>query len=341
MRGGGLPCAEENRKTISPQVQILFCINIRLYLSFWLPLWMNFLSNILREEGGFEYKKVIVDSVVILIRDIPDAKKVDCYTYVNSLKTVNSRIFPPRILHFLGNEGSKTSDPSKYIQYIYNRVILENATVRARVVSTLAKFGAMIDTLKPRLFVLLRRCLFDIDDEVRDRATLYLKYSRRCVDSSIGEAKDDGVEDEYQLEDFEVVSADYILKVEVSNFKNAWESLAEAVNTVVNLLGMQPCEGTEVVPSNPRSHVCLLSGVYIGNVKVLVRLSFGINGAKEVAMKLAVRSEDENVSDVIHEIVASEYCSYYHPLICDFLVEGLGFFFCSVMRSSWICFIFV
>jgi coatomer protein complex subunit gamma len=36
---------------------------------------MNFLSNILREEGGFEYKKAIVDSIVILIRDIPDAKE--------------------------------------------------------------------------------------------------------------------------------------------------------------------------------------------------------------------------------------------------------------------------
>lgn len=36
---------------------------------------MNFLSNILREEGGFEYKKAIVDSILILIREIPDAKE--------------------------------------------------------------------------------------------------------------------------------------------------------------------------------------------------------------------------------------------------------------------------
>ena len=36
---------------------------------------MNFLSNILQEEGGFEYKKAIVDSIIILIRDIPDAKE--------------------------------------------------------------------------------------------------------------------------------------------------------------------------------------------------------------------------------------------------------------------------
>lgn len=64
-------------------------------------------------------------------------------------------------------------------------------------------------------------------------------------------------------------------------------------------------QGTEVVPPNSRSHTCLLSGVYMGNLKVLVRLSFGIDGPKEVAMKLAVRSEDESVSDAIHEIVAS------------------------------------
>ncbi|MBA0614202.1 hypothetical protein Godav_014527, partial [Gossypium davidsonii] len=484
---------------------------------------MNFLSNILREEGGFEYKKAIVDSIVILIRDIPEAKESGLLHLCEFIEDCEFTYLSTQILHFLGIEGPKTSDPSKYIRYIYNRVHLENATVRAGAVSTLAKFGAMVDGLKPRIFVLLRRCLFDNDDEVRDRATLYLntlggdgavvetdegvkeflfgsldvplvnlenslknydpsekafdintvpkdvktqplaekkatskkptglgapppgppstvdayekllssipefasfgklfkssapvelteaeteyavnvvkhifdghvvfqyncsntipeqllenvtvivdaseaeefaevdskplrqlpydspgqtfvafekpegvsavgKFSNMLrfivkeVDPSTGEAEDDGVEDEYQLEDLELVAADYMLKVGVSNFRNAWESmgvdfehvdeyglgprdsLAEAVNAVINLLGMQPCEGTEVVPPNSRSHTCLLSGVYIGNVKVLVRLQFGLDGPKDVAMKLAVRSEDETVSDAIHEIVAS------------------------------------
>ncbi|KAK8625005.1 hypothetical protein V6N13_089888 [Hibiscus sabdariffa] len=484
---------------------------------------MNFLSNILREEGGFDYKKAIVDSIVILIRDIPEAKETGLLHLCEFIEDCEFTYLSTQILHFLGIEGPKTSDPSKYIRYIYNRVHLENATVRAAAVSTLAKFGAMVDTLKPRIFVLLRRCLFDNDDEVRDRATLYLntlggdgavvqtgedvkeflfgsldiplvnlenslknyepseesfdiysvprevktqplaekkapgkkptglgappagppstvdayekllfsipefanfgklfkssapvelteaeteyavnvvkhifdghvvfqynctntipeqllenvtvivdaseaeefaevaskplkslpydspgqtfvafekpegtpaigKFSNMLrfivkeVDPSTGEAEDDGVEDEYQLEELEVVAADYILKVGVSNFRNAWEnmgadcerideyglgpreSLAEAVNAVIDLLGMQPCEGTEVVPNNSRSHTCLLSGVYIGNVKVLVRLQFGLDGPKDVAMKLAVRSEDESVSDAIHEIVAS------------------------------------
>lgn len=80
------------------------------------------------------------------------------------------------------------------------------------------------------------------------------------VDPTTGEAEDDGVEDEYQLEDLEVAAADYVLKVGVSNFRNAWESmgpeydrvdeyglgpresLAEAVSAVISLLGLQPCE---------------------------------------------------------------------------------------------------
>ncbi|GER49846.1 coatomer subunit gamma [Striga asiatica] len=487
---------------------------------------MNFLSNILREEGGFEYKKAIVDSIVVLIRDIPDAKESGLLHLCEFIEDCEFTYLSTQILHFLGNEGPKTSDPSKYIRYIYNRVILENATVRASAVSTLAKFGAVVDSLKPRIFILLRRCLCDNDDEVRDRATLYLntlgdgsvtetdkdvkeflfgpldiplanmesslknykytasklrltsfllkqaqnlseepfdinsvpkdvksqplsekkapgkkqtglgapppapisavdayerllsaipefasfgklfkssppvelteaeteyavnvvkhnfdshvvfqynctntipeqllenvtvivdaseaeefsevgtkplkslpydtpaqtfvafekpegvpavgkfsnvlRFTVKEVDPSTGEAEDDGVEDEYQLEDFEVVAADYILKVGVSNFKNAWESM-DPESERVDEYGLGPREslseaGTEVVSSNSRSHTCLLSGVYIGSVKVLVRLSFGIDGSKEVAMKLAVRSDDVNVSDAIHEIVAS------------------------------------
>ncbi|KAH9656633.1 Coatomer subunit gamma [Citrus sinensis] len=467
---------------------------------------MNFLSNILREEGGFEYKKAIVDSIVILIRDIPDAKENGLLHLCEFIEDCEFTYLSTQILHFLGTEGPKTSDPSKYIRYIYNRVHLENATVRAAAVSTLAKFGAMVDALKVRdratlylntvgsdgevietdkdvkdflfgsldiplanietslknyepaeqpfdinsvpkevktqplaekkapgkmpaglgappsgppstvdayekllssipefsdfgkLFksaapvelteaeteyavnvvkhifdkhvVFQYNCTNTIPEQLLENVTVIvdaseaeefaelaskplrslpydspgqtfvafekpegvpavgkfsnmLRFIVKEVDPTTGDVEDDGVEDEYQLEDLEVVAADYVMKVGVSNFRNAWESigpdfervdeyglgpresLAEAVSAVISLLGMQPCEGTEVVANNSRSHTCLLSGVFIGNVKVLVRLQFGIDGPKEVAMKLAVRSEDDNVSDMIHEIVAS------------------------------------
>ncbi|GJN09951.1 hypothetical protein PR202_ga28007 [Eleusine coracana subsp. coracana] len=488
---------------------------------------MNFLSNILREEGGFEYKKAIVDSIIILIRDIPDAKESGLFHLCEFIEDceftyLSTQVITKAIILFISY--------SMNVDYGFVQIIAFSMNL-------------------PRIFVLLRRCLFDGDDEVRDRATLYLKllggeatvgetekdvndflfgsldtplvnletslrnyepsdvpfdissvpketksqpvaekkatgkkatgssavsgpistvdasyekllssipefadfgklfkssapvelteaeteYSVNVVkhiydghvvlqynctntipeqlleqasnfllcgfvcmsgilsvfldtsilqvtvlvdaseadeflevvskplkslpydspgqtfvafekpegvlatgkfsnvlrfivkevDPSSGEVEDDGVEDEYQLEDLEIVSADYMLKVGVSNFRNAWESmdpeservdeyglgvresLAEAVSAVISILGMQPCEGTDVVPSNSRSHTCLLSGIFIGNVKVLVRLSFGISAPKEVAMKLAVRSDDPEISDRIHEIVAN------------------------------------
>lgn len=64
-----------------------------------------------------------------------------------------------RILHLLGVEGPKTLQPSKYIRYIYNRVILENAIVRAAAVSSLAKFGVNVadQAVKKSIKVLLTR----------------------------------------------------------------------------------------------------------------------------------------------------------------------------------------
>jgi coatomer subunit gamma len=83
-----------------------------------------------------------------------------------------------RILHLLGAEGPKTTKPTKYIRYIYNRVVLENAIVRAAAVTALAKFGVADHgdpSVKTSIRVLLTRCLDDPEDEVRDRAALSLK----------------------------------------------------------------------------------------------------------------------------------------------------------------------
>jgi len=71
--------------------------------------------------------------------------------------------------------GPTTLAPARYIRFVYNRVILENAAVRAAAVTALAKFAAALPPLRASVAVLLRRSLRDEDDEVRDRATLALR----------------------------------------------------------------------------------------------------------------------------------------------------------------------
>ncbi len=83
------------------------------------------------------------------------------------------------------------------------------------------------------------------------------------------------------------------------------EGLQDALETVVAILGMKPCEASDIVPPNARSHTVLLAGEVIGGVSALARVSFGIDMQRNVAMKVVVRAETEDVSAAIHEIIQS------------------------------------
>eukprot|EP00775_Hariotina_reticulata_P012870 gene12870-12996_t len=375
---------------------------------------MSFLSNVLREEGGFEYKKAIVNAILALIQEIPDAREAGLAHLCEFIEDCEFTFLSVEVLHVLGQEAPTTKEPARYIRYIYNRIILENATVRAAAVSALANFGAQVPELMHRVVVLLKRALYDNDDEVRDRAMLHLtqlegaaggaeaihprldvnlaameaslqaylstddtqqpfdvyeaiikarpefaglgklfkscapvreqllenvtvtmdlaeaeafeaesevalpsmplndvgqcftvlrrpagslatgkmanvlKFTVKEIDPSTNEAEEEGYEDEYQLEDIEVSGADYIKPLAVGNFRGVWEellpetereddyglgprdNLQDTVETVMGILGMQACEGTEAVPPHARSHSVLLAGQFPGDERALV-----------------------------------------------------------------------
>ncbi|CAH7667178.1 adaptin N terminal region-domain-containing protein [Phakopsora pachyrhizi] len=138
---------------------------------------LNFLSGILRDEGGYDFKRSVVEAIFDMIKFIGESKETALAQLCEFIEDCEFTKLSVRILHLLGVEGPKALHPSKYIRYIYNRVILENAIVRAAAVSSLAKFGVNVPDLgvKASIKVLLTRCLDDVDDEVRDRAALYLK----------------------------------------------------------------------------------------------------------------------------------------------------------------------
>lgn len=137
---------------------------------------LQFLSNVLREEGGYNFKRAVVEAIFDMVKHIPESKDTALSHLCEFIEDCEFTKLSVRVLYLLGIEGPKTATPNKYIRHIYNRVILENSIVRAAAVSALAKFGVhSTDTLvKKSVHVLLTRCLDDVDDEVRDRATLYL-----------------------------------------------------------------------------------------------------------------------------------------------------------------------
>lgn len=140
---------------------------------------MSFLSSMLHEEGGFEYKKSIVDTIIAIIEDNPEAKEAGLAYLCEFIEDCEHTSLAVKILHLLGREGIKTAQPAKYIRYIYNRLILEKSPVRAAAVSSLAKFASHCEDLLPQILVLLERSVLDSDNEVRDRATYYLNILRQ------------------------------------------------------------------------------------------------------------------------------------------------------------------
>jgi coatomer subunit gamma len=136
---------------------------------------MNFLGTALREEGGFEFKSAVVNTYLALMERIPEAKESCLAHLCEFIEDCEHTQLSTQILHLLGKEGPSMSEPSKYIRYIYNRLILENATVRAAAVSALARFAGSESTpeLRRSIAILLKQSLMDSDDEVRDRATYF------------------------------------------------------------------------------------------------------------------------------------------------------------------------
>jgi coatomer protein complex subunit gamma len=133
---------------------------------------VGFLSNFLREEGGFEFKRSIVNSIISLIRAVPESTESSLLHLCEFIEDCEFTMLSTQILHLLGELGPSTTAPARYIRFIYNRVILENSAVRAAAVSALTRFAASCPSLRSSIMALLKRSLVDEDDETRDRAAL-------------------------------------------------------------------------------------------------------------------------------------------------------------------------
>ncbi len=143
---------------------------------------VGFMSNFLREEGGFGFKKTIVNSIITLIKAVPETAESSLMQLCEFIEDCEFTMLSTQILHLLGEIGPTTSAPARYIRFIYNRVMLENSSVRAAAVSALAKFAASCPSLRPSIMTLLKRSLDDEDDETRDRTTIFVTVVEEAME---------------------------------------------------------------------------------------------------------------------------------------------------------------
>eukprot|EP00808_Paulinella_micropora_P019525 g48229.t1 len=136
---------------------------------------MGFLASALREEGGLPFKQAIVNAAIVnaiieIFEANPEALETGLEQFCEFIEDCEFPELTVQILQLLGDKGPLTPQPSVYIRFIFNRIILEGASVRAAAVSALARLGALIPAVSHNVCMLLERCLKDNNDEVRDRA---------------------------------------------------------------------------------------------------------------------------------------------------------------------------
>jgi len=167
----------------------------------------------------------------------------------------------------------------------------------------------------------------DLSQLLTSLENVALKFKVKDCDPNTGEVDEDelGYDDEYRIEDVDIVISDLFQKTVKPDFNTAWEeidesqeveevyqltsfkSIEEAVKNVVAFMGMHPCDRSDRVSSSSDgrklpSHTLYLSGLFRGKTDVLIRAKLAINlndPDAGVTMKISVRSNDSCVSNFV------------------------------------------
>lgn len=74
-----------------------------------------------------------METIITIIEENFDAKTAGLAHLCEFIEDCEHDSLATRVLHLLGREAPKTPNPSSYIRFIYNRVILESTKVSSSV----------------------------------------------------------------------------------------------------------------------------------------------------------------------------------------------------------------
>ena len=162
---------------------------------------LKFLTDCLKEDGNIKFREAVVDTIMLIT---PSHRESALMILAEHIEDCEHPHIQTKIINFLAEQGPKATNPSVYIRFIYNRINLERSVIRAAAVSALAAFANGVPTLKRSVLQLLRKCLDDSDDEVRERAYFYIvliEQSLPAEQSVLGEELSITAESDNELEE--------------------------------------------------------------------------------------------------------------------------------------------
>ncbi|KNC35727.1 coatomer subunit gamma [Plasmodium falciparum RAJ116] len=229
---------------------------------------LNFLSNNLRDDESYQFKASTIDSIILIITNLPNAEETAILQLCEFIEDCEYHALLLKVIRFLLMHIPKTKNPSKYIRYIYNRLLLENSTIR-------------IDGMYA-LFYIALKCAENSKD--------ILYTNRRFINPKIlrhGEFKH--IWDSMHNYNAEVVS----------KFSLNFQNIQQAVVGLLNTLNMVACDQTDYVENNSNNHNMLLSAQFLNDTYVLCKASLILSQQYGCLLKITCRSTNKFLSEHI------------------------------------------
>lgn len=207
---------------------------------------LSFLATNLREEGSLDFKSFVIDTLFDISNEIPDILESILYHACETIEDCEYPVITIRILGFLGKNIPKTNTPSRFIRYIFNRLILESSAVRAASIDALVQIALVCDDLREDIRTLLQVCSKDNDDEVRDRTNT---YSMIIDDKSTSDSLDDSDDNKCDLNNSSLFG-EHLISKEADTIRNLSFILGKVVSNEpetlldLNSLPTDPVEST-------------------------------------------------------------------------------------------------
>ena len=126
-----------------------------------------------------------MDTLIAIMRAIPAAKEPVLLQLCECIEDCDFPRVIIRVLHVLSAEGASAVAPGRFTRFLYNRVILEGAAVRAAAIQALGRFAERVPAVRRGVATLLRGSLSDESDEARERAVAAL-VALRNLDAQRG-----------------------------------------------------------------------------------------------------------------------------------------------------------
>jgi coatomer protein complex subunit gamma len=135
---------------------------------------LQFLKKALRPYQVMEFRREILDSIIYIINNVPTSREEALSIAMEFIEDCSFSQLLCKALDGIADEIIKCGNPIVYLKYIYNRILLENDSVRLSAITALGKIGLKCPQSTSIVISLLGKCLHDNSDDVRDKAKFYI-----------------------------------------------------------------------------------------------------------------------------------------------------------------------